>query len=233
MPAAKKVTTKKTLRSPAPRKRTAVTSIAKFDVEFVPIDSIKPYPNNPRHNENAIAKVAKSIQEFGWQQPIVIDPKGVIIAGHTRWYAAQSLESSVVPVHTARGLTQNQIRAYRIADNRVAQEATWDDTKLMEELHALVDKIDMNSLGFDPAELLQIMEAPHDFDPAKEWSDMPDYRSKDAGAFRSILVHFKSQEVLDEFIKKTGMAITPTTRYTWYPKVEVDSVKDKAYVSES
>lgn len=91
-------------------------------VELIDIGRVIPYARNPRRNEQAIAKVAASIKEYGFRQPIVVDEEMVIIAGHTRLQAAQQLGLSKVPVHTATGLTATQVKAYRLADNRTAQE---------------------------------------------------------------------------------------------------------------
>ena len=88
------------------------------------LDSIRPYPGNPRHNHPAIDAVARSQQEFGYRQPIVVDADGVIVVGHTRHKAALKLGLTEVPVHVAAGLTPAQTRAYRLADNRTAAIAT-------------------------------------------------------------------------------------------------------------
>src|SRR5438874_2667509 len=85
-----------------------------MQVEMRPIASVRPYENNPRRNDEAVAAVAESIRAFGFRQAIVVDEEGVIVAGHTRWKAAQLLGMERVPVHVARGLTPAQIRAYRL-----------------------------------------------------------------------------------------------------------------------
>ena len=95
-------------------------------IEQAALDSVTPYARNPRNNSEAVAKVAASIKEYGWRQPIVIDEERVVIAGHTRLMAAQRLGLEKVPVHVATGLTPQQVKAYRLADNRVAAEAEWD-----------------------------------------------------------------------------------------------------------
>lgn len=117
-------------------------------VENKPIDSIKPYENNPRDNDDAINAVANSIHEFGWQQPLVVDKDNVIIAGHTRYKAAQSLGLKEVPVVVASNLSDQQVKAYRLADNKTAELADWDTKKLDEELQDILD-IDMTDFGFD------------------------------------------------------------------------------------
>lgn len=101
------------------------------------IEDVKPYENNPRDNSEAVDDVAKSLKNFGWQQPIVIDKDGVIIAGHTRYQAAQKLGMHEIPCVVADNLTPEQVKAYRIADNKTAEEAVWDMEKLDEELSGL------------------------------------------------------------------------------------------------
>ena len=85
--------------------------------------------------------VAKSIQEFGWQQPIVVDKDGVIIVGHTRYKAAQKLGLDKVPVVTADKLSDKQVKAYRLADNKVADKTIWDNKKLLDELDGIGDDV--------------------------------------------------------------------------------------------
>lgn len=123
-----------------------------MDIRNVPIDKIKPYENNPRNNKEAVGKVAESIKEFGWKQPIVIDKNGVIIAGHTRYKAAQMLKQSEVPVIRADELTDEQVKAYRLADNKTAGFATWDMDLLELELEGLQAlSFDMARFGFEEA----------------------------------------------------------------------------------
>lgn len=115
------------------------------------IDDLKPYENNPRHNDNAVGPVAESIAAFGFKVPIIIDRDGVIIAGHTRHKAAQKLGLKKVPCIIASDLTAEQIKAFRLADNKVGELATWDKDLEFLELSDL-DKIgfDMELFGFDP-----------------------------------------------------------------------------------
>ena len=112
------------------------------------LEEIRPYEHNPRKNEPAVDKVAESLKEFGWQQPIVVDPAGVIIAGHTRLKAAQRLGLKTAPVVVAEDLTPEQAKAYRLADNRTNEFSLWDDSLLSEELFG-IQNIDMNLFGFD------------------------------------------------------------------------------------
>lgn len=111
------------------------------------VDSITPYENNPRRNEEAVKYVAESIRQFGFKVPIVIDKDGVIVAGHTRLLAAKELGLDEVPCIIADDLTDEQIKAYRLADNKVAEFASWDFDLLEEELDGILD-IDMSDFGF-------------------------------------------------------------------------------------
>ena len=97
-----------------------------MDVSLVELTSITPYERNPRLNHAAVDAVARSLQEFGFRQPIVVDAEGVIACGHTRWKAAAKLGLARVPVHVARDLSPEQLRAYRIADNQTASIAEWE-----------------------------------------------------------------------------------------------------------
>src|SRR4030042_259241 len=120
-----------------------------MNVELRPLAAIKPYDKNPRINDAAVDAVAESIRRFGFPQPIVVDGDGVIVCGHTRWKAAQKLGLPEVPVHVARDLTPEQIRAYRIADNKTAEMAEWNMDLLPIELAELQGAgIDWSLLGF-------------------------------------------------------------------------------------
>ncbi len=123
-------------------------------IEQRPLAEIKPYEKNPRLNDAAVDAVAESIRRFGFRQPIVVDSDGVIVCGHTRYRAAQTLGLAEVPVHVATDLTPEQIRAYRIADNKTAELAEWNLELLPIELAELKDAgIDWSLLGFDADEL--------------------------------------------------------------------------------
>jgi hypothetical protein len=131
-------------------------------VEQWQLSQLRPYEQNPRNNDDAVDTVAASIREFGFRQPIVVDENGVIIVGHTRFKAAQKLRLTEVPVHVASGLSAEQIRAYRIADNKSSELAEWDFDLLPVELAALKDaNYDIAMLGFDVDELARIMNPEH------------------------------------------------------------------------
>ena len=119
-----------------------------MEVRNLKIDEIKPYENNPRDNLDAVDATANSIKEFGWQQPIVVDKDMVIIAGHTRYLAAKKLGYDTVPVVVASNLSDEQVRAYRLADNKTGELAEWDFKLLDTELQDILD-IDMSDFGFE------------------------------------------------------------------------------------
>jgi ParB-like chromosome segregation protein Spo0J len=128
-------------------------------IEQWEIDRVKPYDKNPRRNDKAVEAVAKSIHEFGFRQPIVVDSTGVIVVGHTRYKAALKLGLATVPVHVAADLTPQQARAYRLADNRTAETAEWDVDLLPIELGELRgDGVDLKLLGFTDKELAEYLK---------------------------------------------------------------------------
>ena len=123
-----------------------------MDIQEIEIDKIIPYINNPRKNLN-VDKVASSIKEFGFQQPIVVDKTNTIVVGHTRYEAAKKLGITKVPVQIA-DLSETQAKAYRIADNRLNQDASWDTKLLNIEFNDLLSKdYNLDSLGFTTDEL--------------------------------------------------------------------------------
>ena len=112
------------------------------------IKDIKPYEKNPRKNDDAVQYVMKSIEEFGFKVPIVIDKDNVIVAGHTRYKASKKLKLETVPCIVADDLTDEQIKAFRLADDKVNEKAEWDFDLLDAELDDILN-IDMDALGFD------------------------------------------------------------------------------------
>ena len=129
-----------------------------MQVEMWSLDRIKPYENNPRINDNAVDAVIHSINEFGFRQPIVVDTDGVIIVGHTRYKAAKKMGLTEVPVHVAKDLEPEAVRAYRIADNRTAENAEWDYDLLPIEIAGLQQVgFDLELLGFDSEELAKLL----------------------------------------------------------------------------
>lgn len=124
-------------------------------IEMMAIDRVVPYIRNPRINtEAAVSKVKSSLHEFGWRQPIVVDKEYTIVVGHTRYLAAKQLGLTEVPVHVADNLSPAQIKAYRITDNRSAQESKWDDELLKIEFADLkLASFDLSLTAFDTSEI--------------------------------------------------------------------------------
>lgn len=116
------------------------------------LTEIKPYENNPRDNDEAVQYVRNSIEKFGFRVPLVVDKEGVIVTGHTRYRAAQEMGLKEVPCIMADDLTPEQVRAFRIADNKVHDMSSWDNDKLRDELNALTE-FDMTDFGFGEFEL--------------------------------------------------------------------------------
>lgn len=119
-----------------------------MDIVYRRLAEIHPYENNPRFNDDAVDAVAASIREFGFKVPIVLDSEGVIVAGHTRWKAALKLQMESVPCVVADDLTPEQVKAFRLADNKVGELADWNEEALAKELEGIVD-IDMTAFGFE------------------------------------------------------------------------------------
>ena len=135
-----------------------------MNIQEIEIDKIIPYHNNPRKNLN-VDKVASSITEFGFQQPIVVDKNYVVIVGHTRLQAAKKLNYQKVPVFIAY-LSENKAKAYRIADNRLNEDSSWDYDFLNIEMNILNEgNYDLSQLGFNDEELKNLLANQGDFEP--------------------------------------------------------------------
>lgn len=134
-------------------------------VQNIKIEKLVPYENNPRNNDGAVEYVMNSIKQFGFKVPIVIDKNNVIVAGHTRYRASMELGLTEVPCIVADDLTPEQIKAFRLADNKTAEKASWDYTKLGKEIEDLQDidlGFDLTDIGFGEFELTALTS---DFEP--------------------------------------------------------------------
>jgi len=176
------------------------------------VSELKEYENNPRNNEAAIDAVAKSIEEFGFKVPIVITKEDVIIAGHTRLKASLKLGLATVPCIVADDLTEGQIKAFRLADNKTAELASWDFSKLESELASI--EMDMSQFGFEDLESdVPDNATDDDFDPSEEISETP-YTQKDdiyvLGNHRVMCGDATIKESVDKLIQEDKVDLTFT-----------------------
>ena len=144
-------------------------------VEYWEIDALKEYRANPRtHPPDQIARIARSITEFGWTVPLLVSESGEIVAGHGRLLAARHLGLEKVPVIQLEGLSEAQVRAYRIADNKLTLMGDWDENLLTSELHALnAEEFDLEMTGFSESEIEKLLSSLDDNETAPE--DFPEY----------------------------------------------------------
>lgn len=167
------------------------------------IDELIPYENNPRKNDDAVEYVAQSIKEFGFKVPLVIDENNIIVTGHTRLKAAKELGLVEVPCIIANDLTPEQIKAFRIADNKVSDYSIWDNKKLLEEL----DEIGSNIFtGFEESDLFEDIKVIEDVSELDE-SDKSVLEENEDGV--TYVIQFKTQnkdfiEKIKNFIENNG-----------------------------
>ena len=178
-------------------------------VEMLPLDKILPYARNPRINAHAIDKVAASIKEFGFRQPIVVDSEMVIIVGHVRYEAARRLELKKAPVHIAEGLTKEQVKAYRIADNRVGEESGWDNALLELEIGELdAVEFDNSLLGFEVNELAELHRAMENLEDGFDSDGEKDIEEADTratiGAYNFTIERERYLEWMEEIKQQVG-----------------------------
>lgn len=158
------------------------------NIVYKSVDELIPYINNPRDNENAVDAVASSIKNFGFKVPIVIDSENEIINGHTRLKAAKKLGIEEVPCIVADDLSEAQIKAFRLADNKVSELASWNYELLESELSE-ISNIDMSSLGFEDMEF-------------EDYIDEMDYLSSTKGEADSFNVSFEFPKQDEDIILK-------------------------------
>jgi len=151
-----------------------------MQIQQIKLRDIFPYSNNPRKNARAVETVSSSIEQYGFQQPIVVDKSMTIIAGHTRYLAAKKLGLATVPVVIAAELSDEQCRAYRIMDNRSNENSSWDDDLLFKELEILLSESTLQDLsyetGFTESELNKLFKTPED--PLEKYYKSESYRSQ-------------------------------------------------------
>lgn len=164
------------------------------------IDELKMYEKNPRKNDDSVEYVANSIKEFGFKVPIVIDKNNVIVTGHTRYKASKKLGLQEVPCIVADDLTPEQIKAFRIADNKVTEKSSWDLDLLKEEFDGLLD-FDMTEFGFGDFEITMLES---DITPDGYDNELVETYSEHADDFldrKRIIITYKTNEE-EEFLKK-------------------------------
>lgn len=169
-----------------------------MEIIYKKLDEIKPYEKNPRDNDDAVKYVANSIKEFGFRVPIIIDKNNKIVAGHTRYKACQQLGIDKVPCIVADDLTDEQIRAFRIADNKVADKSEWDLDLLSEELKDI--DLDMTDFGFSDFEITALLDeaTPDGYD-----DDLINKYSEHADDFlekKRVIITYKTKEE-EQFLK--------------------------------
>lgn len=147
------------------------------------LDELVPYSRNPRDTRDAVDKVAASIQTFGFLVPIIIDRDNVIVAGHTRLLAARKLGLKEVPTVMADDLNEDQIKAYRLVDNRVAEMAIWDVPLLADAISEIGDEIDLEQFGFvlDVPEPYEVKDTGKEFDEGEFEDEAFEYECPECG----------------------------------------------------
>lgn len=196
------------------------------------INNLKPFPNNPRqHTDKQVQQIASSIAEFGFLNPILIDEKNVILAGHGRYMASIKLNLQNVPVLKVENLSEEQKQALVIADNKIGTNSTWNEDMLWEQIRKLNETgFDLELLAFDEMEILPILNADNIVnDATEEWIDMPEYTQDDLMPKRTLLVHFENEADIQSFSKLVQQKITDKTKWIWYPEQEEFTVADKQY----
>lgn len=150
-----------------------------MEIVYIDTKDIKPYKKNPRQNKDAVDYVANSIKEFGFKVPVVLDKDNVVVCGHTRLKAAKKLKIGKIPCVIAKDLSEAQIKAFRLADNKVSEAAEWDMDLLSGELAGLID-FDMSEFGFEMDMLPDIFANDDEDDEESEEKENERQRTIDA-----------------------------------------------------
>lgn len=199
-------------------------------IVYRPLAKLIPDARNARtHSPEQIDQIAASIREFGWTNPVLIDEKDGIIAGHGRVLAAAKLAFDPVPCLALSGLSAAQRRAYLLADNKLALNAGWDEALLRVELADLRGMaFDLSLVGFSEIEIETALGEPLD---EAGWDGMPEFKHRDLTSAFRVIVHFANATDRDAFAKLVGQAITEKTRAIWHPKAEIERYADKQYAA--
>lgn len=176
--------------------------MGKLQIEYKPIEKVIPYDKNPRQNDDAVQYVAESIKEFGFINPILLDAGGTVMAGHTRLKAAKQLGLKEVPVVYVDDLSEEQAKAFRLADNKTAEFASWDEGLLEQELAEILE-LDMSLFGFDEESTLADELVDDKYTLAV---NIPQYEiTGDCPTFDDMLDADKSDELISE-IEQSGVS---------------------------
>lgn len=198
---------------------------------WVEVSKLRPWDKNPRKNDGTpVKKVMQSITKFGFAAPIVARTNGEIIAGHTRWKAAIELGLKTVPVRYL-DLSDADAHTLAIADNRLNEEAEWDNTKLTQIINELMLQPDVviTDTGMDQGDLNRLLAEKGVNDYQAEWVGMPECENEDISGWGSVKINFAKREDMEAFSKLVGQPLTEKTKSIWFPKAEIVSVTDKAY----
>lgn len=212
---------------------------------MITINDIKPYKYNVKdHPDTQLELITKVIKEIGWRVPVEVNQKGIIVAGHGRWivwnenkndpnfppiWIIDDMGNTIHGKHDERPLTEDQERMWRIADNKITELATWNMSNFAFEM----DKIEIEEFkamtGFDTPDFDTVN------DVEAEWEGMPEVNTtgdKIEHSYKSLIVHFESEEDLKDFGVKIGQKVKETTKYIWYPYKEKEDVKGQEFINE-
>lgn len=210
-------------------------------LETIDVNDLLPYANNPKeHPEEQVKKIADSIHEYGYTVPIIVDADNRIIAGHGRYQAIQEYTGiKDVAVIRRDDMTEAQVKAFRVADNKIA-ESTWELESLGTELEQLAeqDEINMELTGFNDDELDAFIDdietdgppAPRD---AYDDAGMPEYENENKTPEYSLKVNFRNEEDLQLFNECVESKVTTDTPSIWFPKQEHRDVKDMDWENDA
>ncbi len=203
------------------------------EYKIVALASLAPYERNARtHDDVQIAQLRRSIREFGFTNPLLIDEHNGIIAGHGRFTAAGLEGMTEVPAIVIAGLSAAQKAALVIADNKLALNAGWDDALLLAEITSL--PVELSGVtGFNDAEVAQLMASIENIgqvDARAEWGGMPAYTSGDEEGYQLIVMHFRNEADVAAFAALVDQKVTKQTKFLWYPAKEREVNVDKRYV---
>ena len=203
-------------------------------IEHLATSSLIPYARNAKkHDASQVAKIAGSIREFGFNNPVLIDKDNGIIAGHGRVLAAQSLALETVPCIRLGHLSETQRRAYILADNRLAEiGGGWDEEMLKLELADLKDNLNFDDIGWNAAEIDKLLASGElAASPEIEWEGMPDYEGLEP-CHRKITVNFDREEDVTAFFGILQQSYTEKTKSIWFPHKERRDLKSQVWESD-